>query len=213
MLGDGLPRGRDGLEVLDGTLLLDSLGTLAALLLALAALRLGTAKYAALAPPDAEAVPILHVLALSAGALLGMLWLLACPHLPDLAPSRVFAAEGPWAITLREFLVTRALPSGQALRGGVAALAGAGGPLGLVLGWGAVALALAGAWVAFSAWRGVMRPRALLAFLLLTLWTAVMLGYAVHLVAWAAAQLSFWLFLVVLVLFQRWRHRPRLAAH
>ena len=31
--------------------------------------------------------------------------------------------------------------------------------------------------------------------------------------AWVAAHLSFWIFLLLLIALQRWRHSPRTAAH
>lgn len=182
-----------------------------AILLALALLRLAGLVYHALAPADAEAVPLLHVLALGAGLAAGVALLLAVPHGEDFRLSGIFMAEGPWALDLPGFLARHGLPGrgtlGQAWQdlrqGGLGALPGGLALLLLVL----------GPLAALRWWRGRARWRAMGAFLLLALSTALLLHYAIHLLAWMLARLNFWLFALLLLAFQRWRHAPRGGGH
>jgi hypothetical protein len=179
--------------------------------LAFALLRLATAAYAMAAPRDAEAVPLLHVLALAAGATLGVALLLALPHGGDFRPSRLFIADGPWAIGLGDFLGRFALPRGATLRGALDALGGGG--FGAIAGWLALALLAAGPLGALRWWRGAARWRAIAAFLLLAACTALLLHYGAHLLAWAAALLNFWLLALALLAWQGWRHAPSKPRH
>lgn len=195
------------------TLAVDALATAGALLVALAGLRLGAWMYAMTAPHDAEAVPLLHTLALVAGVAMGVALLASTPHLAEFALARIFTAEGFWSVDLWHFLGAHALPSHATLARTSGALMGEGGATQVWTARIAILALVPGGLAARRLWRGRARLRALLAFLLLALWSAVMLGYATHLLAWAAAQLSFWLFLVALVLFQRWRYRTNAPVH
>ena len=189
----------------------DAAATLLALLLALGMARLGSLQYRLLAPEDGEAVPLLHVLAAATGGLAALALLLAVPHGSAFAPPSLFAAAGPWDIPLGQFLHRHALPRPATLRGLLAALGGGGGPLRGAVAWLAAGGFLLGPLLALRLWRGRDRLRALGGFLLLALWTALILHYAVHLAAWTLAQLHPWSFALGLLLFQRWRHRR--AAH
>jgi hypothetical protein len=195
------------------TLAIDALASLGALLVALAGLRLGAWMYAMMAPHDAEAVPLLHTLALVAGLAMGVALLANTPHLAEFALTRVFAADGFWEVDLWHFLRAHALPSGATLARTLEALAGEGGAVRVWTARVALLALVPGGLAALRWWGGTARLWAVLAFLLLALWSAVMLAYATHLLAWASAQLSFWLFLVALILFQRWRYRFRTPAH
>ncbi len=175
-----------------GGIVLDGLGGLFAVLVAVAALRLVSVAFTMAAPRDAEAVPLLHVLALFCGLALGVALVLGGPEARAFLPSRIFAQDGPWAIGLGGFFSRYALPRRAAL---------VGLPLWLVL-----PVLLAGALVAWRLWRGRARLRAFAAFLLLSATTALLLHYGAHLLAWLAAQLSFWLFALGLLGFQRWRY-------
>lgn len=183
----------------------DAMATLLAMLLALGMVRLGSLQFRLVAPQDAEAVPLLHVLGAITGGLAGCALLLAVPHGNAFVPASFFAADGPWEITLGGFLRRYALPQPTALQSLVAALRGGGGPMQAVVAWLAIAGFLLGPLLALRLWRGRDRLRALGGFLLLALWTALILHYAVHLAAWTLAQLNFWAFALGLLLFQRWR--------
>jgi hypothetical protein len=192
-------------------LLLHTLAMLAAVLLAVGLLRLGVASYDLAAPRDAEAVPLLRLLALGTGAALGAGLLATAPDSTIFHPARIFAADGPWTITLGELIGRHALPRAEALRS-LAAAPFAGDGAGTAAAWLALAGLLGGFVLARRLWRGRTRLRAFGAFLLLALLAAVQLHYAAHLLAWLAARLGFWLFALALLLFQRWRHAPR-AVH
>jgi hypothetical protein len=194
-----------------GPLLLHGAATLLALALALGWLRFGAAAFALLAPRDAEAVPLLHVLAVATGLALGLGLLAAMPDAAAFRPSRIFAAESPWAIGIAGFLAEHALPRRAALAGLAAAMAEPAGLAGLA-GWLAVAGLLAGLIMVLRLWQGRARGRAFGAFLLLALCTALLLHYGLNLLTWLAAQLGFWVFALALLLFQRWRYGLR-AAH
>ena len=202
-----------------GALLWDALEAAFAFGLALALMRLASAAYGIAAPRDAEAVPLLHVLALAAGGASATALLLALPHAGDFRPSRLFLAGGPWAIGLGDFLTRYALPDLATLRGARDALypggAGgwAGGGVGAAAGWLALALLAAGPLAALRWWHGRTRLRAIAAFLLLAASTALILHYGAHLLAWAAAQLNFWLFALALFAWQRWRYAAPRAGH
>jgi len=194
-----------------GALLWSGLEAVFAFGLALALMRLAGAAYALAAPRDAEAVPLLHVLALAAGGATGIALLLALPHAGDFRPARLFLAGGPWAIGLGDVLARFALPDAATLRGARDALStgGAGG----AAGWLALALLAAGPLAALRWWRGRTRLRAIAAFLLLAACTALILHYGAHLLAWTASQLNFWLFAVALFAWQRWRYAAPRAGH
>ncbi|MGK7866924.1 hypothetical protein [Falsiroseomonas sp. E2-1-a20] len=175
-----------------------------AILLGWAAARLARLACATLAPPDAEAVPLL---ALAAGLMLGLALLLAVPHGDSFRPSRIFAPEGPWRIGLPALLRDFGLPARATLDHAVAALREGGmraWPAALAL------LLLAAATVlALHRWPGIAGLRALIALLLVAAATALLLHYAAHLLAWMLALLNFWVFALALFGFQRWRYaRP-----
>ncbi|MGX9966526.1 hypothetical protein ACVFYP_24595 [Roseomonas sp. F4] len=190
-----------------GTILWSGAEAALAMLLALGVLRLASILYGLLAPADAEAVPLLHVLALAAGLASGIALLFAVPHGEDFHLSRILVAEGPWNLDLPGFLAQRGLPGRATLAQALDQLRQGG--------WGAVPAGLAllllasGPLAALRWWRGWARLRALAAFLLLAASTALLLHYAIHLLAWMLALLNFWLFAVLLILFQRWRYAPR----
>ena len=192
---------------------LDAAAMLLALLIALGAMRLGAAQFNLLAPPDAEAVPVFHMSAVLAGLVCGVTLLICAPHLDAFAPRRIFAENSTWSIDLQEFLASYALPQAATFRTFGAGLRGDAGVLVIAAAWTAVASVIAGCFAALRFWRGWTRLRALLAFLSLTTWIALLLGYGVHLAAWVAAHLSFWIFLLLLIALQRWRHSPRTAVH
>ncbi|MBU8543171.1 MULTISPECIES: hypothetical protein [Roseomonadaceae] len=190
-----------------GTILWGGAEAALAILLALGLLRLASILYGMLAPHDAEAVPLLHVLALAAGLASGVALLLAVPHGDDFRLSRIFVAEGPWTLDLPGFLARHGLPSRATLDHAAEQLRQGG--LGAMPGGLALLLLASGPLAALRWWRGKARLRALAAFLLFAASTALLLHYAIHLLAWMLALLNFWLFAVLLVLFQRWRYAPR----
>ncbi|MBW6399236.1 hypothetical protein KPL78_15345 [Roseomonas sp. HJA6] len=189
-------------------------GTFAALLavaFAVALLRLGIAGFEMTAPHDAEAVPILRLLALGTGTALGVALVAAEPHTDYFLPDRIFAGDGPWSISLLDLLGRHALPQLSTLQAlpdlmlafdGLAAFTGWIGLLGLVQ----------GAIMTQGLWHGRAQRRAYFAFLLLALHIALLLQWTAHLTAWFAAQLNVWIIALALVLFQRWRYRPHHAA-
>ncbi len=191
-------------------LLLSGLAMLAGVVLAVAAIRLGLAAHHLAEPRDAEAVPLLRLVAISTGAIAGAGLLAAAPDPSLFRPARIFASDGPWAIGLPALLRDHALPGRATLRALVTALRGGEGAA-TVAGWLALAGLVGGGVLARRLWQGRARLRAFGAFLLLVLLTALQLHYAAHLLAWLAAQLGFWLFAVALLLFQRWRYAPRVA--
>jgi hypothetical protein len=192
-------------------MLLDLVAVAGALALAVALLRLGLAGFDAAAPRDAEAVPLLRLLAVATGALLGVALLLAAPHVGAFLPDGMFAPRGPWSIGLRDLLVRHAVPAPEAMQALVGAMV-ALDALAALPGWIAAAGAVQGAVLARRLWYGPAQRRAFLAFLFLALHMALLLHWTAHLLAWIAAQLGIWLFALALLLFQRWRYRPR-GAH
>jgi hypothetical protein len=189
---------------------LDAAAMLLAMAIALGAMRLGAAQFNLLAPADAEAVPVFHMSAVTAGTIGGVALLLAAPHLDAFTPREIFAADSPWSVDLRVFLARYALPQEAAFTALASGLRGAGGWLIILLAWASLAAWALGCVAALRFWRGWNRLRALLAFLSLAAWIALLIGYGAHLAAWAAAHLSFWIFLLLLLALQRWRHRtPR----
>ncbi|MDP3415593.1 hypothetical protein [Falsiroseomonas sp.] len=182
-----------------------------AILLVLGLLRAAGLVYHALAPADAEAVPLLHVMALSAGLACGVALLLAVPHGESFRLSSIFVVQGPWNLDLPGFLLRHSLPSRATLENARDLLA-EGGP-GALPGGLALLLLATGPLAALRWWRGWARLRALGAFLLLAASTALVLHYAIHLLAWMLALLNFWLFALLLFVFQRWRHAPRGGGH
>jgi hypothetical protein len=183
---------------------------LVALLVALMLLRGATGAFNLAAPHDAEAVPLLHVAALGTGLALGVTLLLAVPHGEAFRLSQVFDGRGRWMQGLGGFLAGSLLPGRETVQAAITAVRRLEGPAGF---GGLLTLAglLAGVTVALRLWRGVARLRALLAFLLLSLCVALLLHYAAHLAAWLAARLNFWVFALLLLGFQRWRHTPSTA--
>ncbi|MGG5886847.1 hypothetical protein ACLF3G_06870 [Falsiroseomonas sp. HC035] len=178
-----------------------------AILLGWAAAHLARLGSTTLAPPDAEAVPLL-ALALAAGLALGVALLLAVPHGDSFRPARIFAPEGPWQIGLPVLLRDFGLPARATLDQALMVLRG-GGP-GALPGGVALLLLTAAAVLALRRWHGIAGLRALVALLLVATATALLLHYAAHLLAWMLALLNFWAFAIALFVFQRWRYaRPR----
>ncbi|WP_431285187.1 hypothetical protein ACQW02_10480 [Humitalea sp. 24SJ18S-53] len=198
---------------MDMATMLEPLALLLAGLLALGMVRLGALQYGLVAPHDAEAVPLLHVLAAGTGLAGGIALLLSMPDLTAFLPTRIFTNDSPWSVTLGGILGGYALPRLVTLRSLVAALGGDGGLAQVAAGWIAVAGLLAGAVLATRLWHGRDRVRAIAAFVLLAVWTALILHYAAHLAVWMMTQLNFWLFAVALVLFQHWRYRAPSSGH
>jgi hypothetical protein len=193
--------------------LTDGLAALVVFALTYAQIRIGLLLYSLVAPADAEAVPLLHVLAIAGGLLLGVLLLAALPHADDFRPARVYAADSPWAIGVVEFVRRFTLPSGPTWRGAVAILAGAEPLWAAVTGYLGVALAGIAALQAALLWQDWGRLRAPLAALLLAGWTALVVHHLAHLAAWSATQLNFWLFALLLFLWQRMRYGPAQRSH
>jgi hypothetical protein len=188
-------------------------GALLAVAFLLVTARIGTAQYALVAPHDAEAVPMLHVLALAAGFAVGLALVAAVPYGDAFRPSRMFAPDSAWDISLGGFLANYALPRAATLDRLRDGLAGDGNTLQVTLGRIGTVLLLAGPLAALRWWRGRARLRALAAFLLLAGYTALVINYALHLAAWSIVQLNFWAFAVILLLFQRWRYAPAASGH
>lgn len=195
-----------------GDILGGTLGALLAFAFAIALLRLGIAGFEMTAPHDAEAVPLLRLLALGTGMTLGIALVAAEPGTTDFLPDRIFAGDGPWTISLVDLLGRHALPQPAALRALPDAMLAFDGLAGLA-GWTGLLGMLQGAIIAGRLWQGSARQRALLAFLLLVLDLALLLQWSAHLTAWFAAQLNVWIIALALLLFQRWRYGPHHAGH
>ncbi|MEI6162314.1 MAG: hypothetical protein WCP77_20980, partial [Roseococcus sp.] len=162
---------------------MDALAALLVFAVAYALIRIGLLQYSMLAPSDADAVPLLHVLAILTGGLLGLLLLATLPHAEDFRLSRIFAADSPWNLGVGGFLARHALPDGATIRAARDALFQEELTPGSLAGWAGLALALIAAVQAVLLWRGWSRLRAVLAVLLLAFWTALVLHYVAHLVA------------------------------
>ncbi len=192
---------------------IDVLAIGVAVLIVLAAARLGSLQFALIAPHDAEAVPLLHSLGFATGLAAAIALLLTAPHAAEFSPQRLFAPQSIWDVTLGGFLSLYALPARSALIAAWNALGGGGSSAGMAAGWVAVLAAVAGLAVSVRMWRGALRWRAVLSFLVLAGWTALIANYAAHLAAWGLMQLGFWAFLLALLVFQRWRYRPHATSH
>lgn len=185
-----------------------------AVVIVLAAVRLGSLQYTLLAPHDAEGVPLLHSLGFASGLAAAVALVLAAPHAVEFSLHRIFAEDSSWNVTLGEFLARHALPGLGTLGGAGAGLIGAGGAARAAAAWLAVLATMAGLLVCLRSWRGRARWRAAMSFVLLAAWTALIAHYAIHLAAWGLMQLGFWAFLLLLLALQHWRYRLRgRAAH
>jgi hypothetical protein len=190
------------------------LGGVAAALLALGLAvllaRVAGAAFAIAAPHDAEAVPLLRLLAIWTGFAFGLALVVAAPHSAIFTPGRLLAAEGPWGAGLPALLGAHALPRTEAFAALPGALMG-GGFAAAVLAWLALAGFIQGSLTALRLWRGRPRRRAFAAFVMLVLHIALLVHYSAHLLGWFAAQLGPWLFALALLGFQRWRYGVRTA--
>jgi hypothetical protein len=193
--------------------LTDSLAALLVFTLTYAKIRIGLLLYGMVAPADAEAVPLLHVTAIVAGLMLGLLLLAGLPHAADFLPSRLYAADSPWAISVLEFVYRFTLPSGKTLDNAGLIFVSAN-PLWIAtISYIGVVLASFAALQAVLLWKGMPGIRGALAALFMTGWTALVVHHLAHLVAWSATQLNFWLFALILVLWQRMRYAPTVRSH
>jgi hypothetical protein len=138
---------------------------------------------------------------------MGCALLLATLRDASFRPSRIFTPDSSWDVGLGGFLLGFAVPWRDAFDGALQALRAADGA-GTILGAFTLVALAAGIVFALRGWRGVARLRALAAFLLLTASTALLFYYAVQLLIWLAARIGFWVFLLLLMLFQRWRYAP-----
>jgi hypothetical protein len=188
------------------TPMMDALAVLLVFGLTMALIRIGLLQYSLIAPPDAEAVPVLHMLAVAGGVALGVLLLAALPHAGDFLPSRIYAADSPWDIGVLEFIRGHALPRRNTLAAAWHILR-QGDPVWPAMG-GYIGLGLTGLAVlqALLTWRGGQALRAALAALLLAGWTALVMHHLAHLAAWTATMLNFWLFALLLLFWQRRRY-------
>lgn len=193
----------------------DILGGLAAALLALgiavALARVAHAAFAIAAPHDAEAVPLLRLLALCTGGAFGLALILAAPDRAMFLPGHVLGGEGPWGAGLLAMLGSHGLPRADAFAALPDALRGESAVAAFVT-WLALLGFLQGSLTALRLWHGTARLRAFCAFLMLTLHITLLLHYTAWLLGWFAAQLGPWLFALALLAFQRWRYGVR-AAH
>jgi hypothetical protein len=193
--------------------LTDSLAALLVFTLTYAQIRIGLLLYGMVAPADAEAVPLLHVTAIVAGLMLGLLLLAGLPHAADFLPARLYAADSPWAIGVLEFVYRFTLPSGKTL-GNAGMILVSADPLWVaIISYIGVALASFSALQAALLWKGMAGARGALAALFMTGWTALVVHHLAHLAAWSATQLNFWLFALALVLWQRMRYAPAVRSH
>lgn len=190
-------------------LALDLMAAAIAVIIVLGAVRLGSMQYALIAPHDAEGVPFLHVLGFVSGIAAAAALLLAAPHIAEFYPHRIFVPDSVWNIPLGTLLARHALPGADAFLGLVQGVSGAGGTARIAATLVAAVSIAAGLAVCIRSWRGRARWRAITSFAVLAVWSTLITHYAVHLVTWGVAQLGFWVFLVLLAGFQRWRHRSR----
>jgi hypothetical protein len=181
-----------------------------ALAAAILLLRLGTVAFERAAPHDAEAVPLLRLGGIGAGLALGTALLLSAPDPAIFLPGRVFLAEVPWNETLAAVLAGHALPREGTMHRLLAAMAGGVG-IAAIAGWLAAGGLLLGAGIAVRLWHGGERVRAFAAFLLLALHWAAFVLLGAHVAAWLVAQMGFWVFALLLLLFQRHRYARRPA--
>jgi hypothetical protein len=194
-----------------GTILGGLAAAVLALGIAMALARIAGAAFAIAAPQDAEAVPLLRLLAVSTGGAFGLALILAAPDRAMFLPSHVLGAEAPWSADLLPFLGAHALPDAAAFAGLPDALR-ADSPAAAFFAWLALLGFAHGTITALRLWRGASRGRAFFAFLMLALHTALLVYYTAHLLGWFAAHLGPWLFALALFAFQRWRYGAR-AAH
>jgi hypothetical protein len=190
------------------------LGGLASALLALgiavALARIAGAAFAIAAPHDAEAVPLLRLLAVLTGGAFGLALILAAPDRAMFLPSHVLSAQAPWSNDLLPFLGAHALPDAAAVAALPDALRG-DSPAAAFFAWLALLGFAHGTITALRLWHGASRARAFLAFLMLALHIAMLVYYTAHLLGWFAAHLGPWLFALALFAFQRWRYGVRVA--
>jgi hypothetical protein len=173
-------------------------------------LRLGTVAFERVAPHDAEAVPLMRVGGIGAGLALGAALLLASPDPGIFLPGRVFLGEAPWDSPLATLLAGHALPRSGTMARLLGAMGGGGG-LAAIAGWIAWAGLVLGAVMAVRLWHGPERARAFAAFLLLAVHWAAFVLLGAHVAAWLTARMGFWVFALLLLLFQRHRYARRPA--
>lgn len=183
------------------------------LAVAVALVRIGLLSYATMAPRDAEAVPLLRLMAISGGILLGILLVGSLPHLDDFRISRIYGENSPWRRSLLDLLLHEGLPGLGTLGRAVACLGTASPPGLAAIGYLGIALVLLCVVAALRLWRGRAARRAALAAILLASWTALLLHGLVHLAAWGATWLNFWTFGLILLAWQAWRYRRPRVAH
>lgn len=181
----------------------------AVLLLVALPLLASAAGLAALRRADTIAyrsVPILPGLCVLAGVLAGLL-LLAANAEPGLFGGRsLFAADGPWSLSVTEFLTERLDPARyapQALFHDIADQADTEVPRVFALA-AAVLLALATGG-ALGRWSSGAALRAIAFNALVFLWWTGLAIYAACLLAWLINKLNFWLIVIAFVVFHRLR--------
>ena len=193
--------------------LTNAASTIVIVAVAVALARIGLLKYAAIAPHDAEAVPLLRLIAISGGLLIGILLVGSLAHLDDFRISRLYAENSPWKRSLSDLLLHETLPKAETIGRALACMRMAK-PMDLAaIGYVGVALILLGIAAAMRLWRGVAALRAALAIMLLAGWTSVLLHGLVHLAAWGVTWLNFWAFGLILLAWQAWRYRGPRVAH
>ena len=185
---------------------------LVAFLLVGGALAGGAALFHRTAARLGAPAPLLTPAALACGLAAAAALLLAAPDRTAFAPGRLFDATSPWQAATPDAVLALALPEAAALRGALAALAGAGSPAQAAAAWLAAACFALGLAAAWRSPPGRPRRLALAAFAAMAAATALSVHYATQLLAWGLAQIGFWLLLLALLALQVWRRR-RAAAH
>jgi len=166
---------------------------------------IGIARFAVrnLAAPEYVQVPVLAKLTVTAGMMLGAALLSALARPELYAVEQVLKVDGPWDLSVAEFLSTRVNPF--ALNGGeLADSLSAEGPssLPVVLLGGAATLAIVAIILGFAYW---LPPQALIAAAV-SIFSVVVVAYVLfYLVCgalWLANAFNFWVLLIILALYQ-----------
>ena len=168
---------------------------------------------ARVAPADYFEIPLVTGSARLCGVALGLALIYArFSDRPYFDLNRLFTPQSPWNLSLVEFLRDRANPFDYGIGTLVDHLERYGGQPVL---WFLLAVAGLAAIVAvlapFRFWPNPQVRRALLASLILAVFDVYLTIYVVCLVFWCLFLLNFWVFAVLVVVFQYYRGRARRA--
>ncbi len=159
-----------------------------------------------LAPDGFFAMPLIYTAARFVGVGLGLIFVFTHQDSRNFDLHEIFGPDGPWNISLAEFLLVRVNPFQYGPIAFIDKFEGARGLslLSAALLTGMLLISVAWAW---KTWKSRLAVRATLSIVIIVLTTAYLTIYGVSLLFWILFLFNSWTFLLLAILLQYYRNR------